>query len=80
MQKRIAYLFLLFIYMLPLQAASPFDQIINNPAVLAPEQAFVLSVLGVDDKEISIGVEIAPGYYLYRDQFDVYAWRGINPW
>ncbi|MDN3923230.1 protein-disulfide reductase DsbD [Roseateles violae] len=36
---------------------------------LDPEQAFKLSVKPLDDKSVDVTFEIAPGYYMYREQF-----------
>jgi len=40
---------------------------------LDPEQAFKLTVRPVDDKTVEAAWEIAPGYYMYREQFKVSA-------
>ncbi|HLF66018.1 MAG TPA: protein-disulfide reductase DsbD domain-containing protein, partial [Gammaproteobacteria bacterium] len=50
-------------------ANNPFSQVLNKPSVLAPEEAFVIHVMDVSADNITIDVQIAPGYYLYRDQF-----------
>ena len=36
---------------------------------LDPERAFVLSARAIDARQVEIRFEVAPGYYLYRDQF-----------
>lgn len=36
---------------------------------LDPEVAFKLSARAVDDKSVELNFEVAPGYYLYREQF-----------
>lgn len=40
---------------------------------LEPEQAFKLSVKAVDATNIEVRFEIAPGYYMYREQFRIEA-------
>lgn len=40
---------------------------------LEPEQAFKLSVKAVDSTAVEVRFEIAPGYYMYREQFKVEA-------
>lgn len=40
---------------------------------LEPEQAFKLSVKAVDAGNVEVRFEIAPGYYMYREQFRVEA-------
>lgn len=42
---------------------------------LDPEQAFKLSVKPQGDKTVEVSFEIAPGYYMYREQFKVEAQR-----
>jgi len=46
----------------PLQAAEAF---------LAPEQAFRLSARVADAQTLALRFEVAPGYYLYRERFEV---------
>src|ERR1700712_1502384 len=36
---------------------------------LDPEAAFVLSARALDEKTVEVILTIAPGYYLYREQF-----------
>ncbi|MBP8272033.1 MAG: protein-disulfide reductase DsbD N-terminal domain-containing protein, partial [Sphaerotilus sp.] len=38
---------------------------------LEPEQAFRLSVRVVDAQTLALRFEVAPGYYLYRERFEV---------
>ena len=38
---------------------------------LDPEVAFKLSARALDDKQIEIRFDVAPGYYLYREKFNV---------
>jgi thiol:disulfide interchange protein DsbD len=40
---------------------------------LDPEQAFKLAVVALDGKTLQARFEIAPGYYMYREQFKVQA-------
>jgi thiol:disulfide interchange protein DsbD len=40
---------------------------------LDPEQAFKLSVKALDERSVEVRFEIAPGYYMYREQFKVEA-------
>ena len=56
-------LLLLFTLWLPAQADDFLD----------PEQAFKLSVKAVDERTAEVSFEIAPGYYMYREQFKVEA-------
>ncbi len=78
MQNRVPYLFLLFI-LLPLYAlASPFDNLLQKPKLLPPEEAFVLTVLDTKPNEITISAQIAPGYYLYQDQFSFTAPKDLS--
>lgn len=69
MQNRF-FNFILLLILLPLNAiASPFDNLLQKPKLLSPEQAFVVSVLEIKPNQIILSVEIAPGYYLYQNQF-----------
>ncbi|MCZ8077523.1 MAG: protein-disulfide reductase DsbD family protein, partial [Paucibacter sp.] len=36
---------------------------------LDPEQAFKLSVKPLDERSVEVRFDIAPGYYMYREQF-----------
>jgi thiol:disulfide interchange protein DsbD len=38
---------------------------------LEPEQAFKLQVKALDERTLHVSFEIAPGYYMYREQFKV---------
>ncbi|WP_197046936.1 protein-disulfide reductase DsbD [Paucibacter sp. KBW04] len=40
---------------------------------LEPEQAFKLSVKALDGNKLTVNFEIAPGYYMYREQFKLEA-------
>ncbi|MBB2485259.1 protein-disulfide reductase DsbD [Mitsuaria sp. WAJ17] len=40
---------------------------------LEPEQAFKLAVRVLDDRSVELRVSIAPGYYMYREQFQFVA-------
>ena len=40
---------------------------------LRPEQAFVLSVRALDASTLQVNYQIAPGYYMYREQFKLEA-------
>ena len=42
---------------------------VNQAQLLDPQDAFRLSVKGVDKRTAQIDFRIAPGYYLYRDRF-----------
>ncbi len=45
-------------------------------AFLDPEQAFHLTARVADDHTLALRFEVAPGYYLYRERFDV---RAVAP-
>ena len=36
---------------------------------LEPEKAFSFSARTLDDRTLEVGFDIAPGYYMYREQF-----------
>ena len=38
---------------------------------LDPEQAFKLSVVALDGKSVQVRFDVAPGYYMYREQFKI---------
>ncbi len=61
--KAFALVVLLALHALPAQADDFLD----------PEQAFKLTVRPVDDKTVEAAWQIAPGYYMYREQFKVSA-------
>lgn len=44
------------------------ENLLGGEEPLAPEVAFVPSIVDVDDSSIVVGFEIADGYYLYRDK------------
>jgi thiol:disulfide interchange protein DsbD len=70
MRKRIIFLSVLWLYLLPLYAhAFTFEKITNKQTLLPPEEAFVLNILEATDQNLLIDIRIAPGYYLYHDQF-----------
>lgn len=43
-----------------------------QPDFLEPDQAFRLSARVADDRTIALRFEVAPGYYLYRERFDIH--------
>ncbi|WP_417809133.1 protein-disulfide reductase DsbD [Thioclava sp.] len=46
---------------------------------LSPEQAFQVQTRWVDDGTLDVSIDIAPGYYLYRDHLTVSAKDGAAP-
>ena len=50
-------------------AFAPLAGAVNPGELLDPQDAFRLTVKGVDRKTAEIEFRIAPGYYLYRDRF-----------
>ena len=47
-----------------------FQRGVASGSPLPPEQAFVLDVQTEAANELTVGFQIQPGYYLYKDQFD----------
>ncbi len=70
MQKQATLILFCLMTLLPffVQANNPFDKS-TPPTLLAPEEAFVIKVMEIDDKSITLDIRITPGYYLYREQF-----------
>lgn len=61
------------VFFLPLFCALSFFGPVRAMDFLEPEQAFKLSVLASDAKTLTAKFEIAPGYYMYREQFSIVA-------
>jgi thiol:disulfide interchange protein DsbD len=61
---RILVLFIIVLFNLSAYAAQPIKP-------LSPEQAFEFSSTVSEDKQLILEWNIAPGYYLYRDQMDI---------
>jgi thiol:disulfide interchange protein DsbD len=50
----------------------------NGDDLLPPDQAFVMNARFDRPNELTVGWQIAPGYYLYRDKFDFRVGGGIE--
>lgn len=60
---------LLSLALLALMLGLGFSQAARADDFLDPEQAFKLSVELTGDRQVRLRFDIAPGYYMYRDQF-----------
>ena len=58
--------------------ALPFAQAAAEDDFLDPERAFVLSARALDARQVELSFEVAPGYYLYREQFKFQAPGGVT--
>ena len=63
-------LYILFVFM-GLVCGGPSHAIFDETKLIPAEQAFILQVHATKNKDIELYWEIAPGYYLYRDQLKV---------
>lgn len=70
MQKKLIHFCLFFCSLIAVAHASVLDAYTHKKdALLPPEQAFIVSLIDTTETEITLSVQIAQDYYLYRDQF-----------
>ncbi|MCW8888672.1 MAG: protein-disulfide reductase DsbD, partial [Gammaproteobacteria bacterium] len=69
MINRLIPLLFTLLSLIPLYGHAAFDN--GDDELLAPEEAFALSVSAIDDKTINVEWNVADGYYLYRSKFKI---------
>jgi thioredoxin:protein disulfide reductase len=67
-----------FLLLLSLAMTLPLARAATEDDFLDPERAFVLSGRPADARQVEIRFDVAPGYYLYREQFKFQAPPGVT--